>query len=338
MPKGVPLTHHNLLSNARSMISRLKGGPDDVFLSVLPLFHAFGLTGLLIVPLLLGSEVTYARFTPERVANLTAERKASVLIAVPSMYRLLVRSRISADSMRTLRFGISGGDALPASVRDGFRDRFGRELFEGYGLTETSPVVTVNTPEEHKPGSVGRVVPGVNVRIQGPDGKPQPAGEEGEVQVRGPNVMPGYYLRPAENAAAFTSDGWFRTGDFGFLDAEGYLTISGRIKDIIVRDGEKVMPREVEDVLEQHPKVTDAAVVGEPEPGRGEAIVAYVAPAGRDLPSPEELRNFCRGRLAEFKVPRRFIFAPDFPRGATGKILKRELRNWQLAQDHGAEK
>jgi long-chain acyl-CoA synthetase len=325
-PKGVPLTHHNLLSNARGVISRLGAYPDDVFLAMLPLFHAFGLTGTVLLPLLLGAEVTYARFSPERIASLVDQRRVKVFIGVPTMYRLLVRSKVSAGSMQGLRLAVSGGDALPSSVRDAYRQRFDRELLEGYGLTETSPVISVNTPEENRPGTVGRTLPDVQVRIQGEDGTLQPAGKEGEVEVRGPNVMPGYFNRPEENRSAFTPDGWFRTGDLGCLGAEGYLTIAGRIKEVIVRGGEKIMPREVEDVLERHPKVLDAAVVGEPDGERGDAVVAYVAPA-EQAPTAEELRAFCRGWLADFKVPRRFVIAPDLPRGPTGKILKRALRD-----------
>jgi long-chain acyl-CoA synthetase len=329
-PKGVPLTHQNLLSNARGVISRLAEGAGDVFLGVLPLFHAFGLMGSAVIPLLLAAEVTYTRFSPQRIAALIAQRRANIFLGVPSMYRLLVRSRDGEVSLRRLRLVISGGDALPGSIRDAYRQRFGHELLEGYGLTETSPVISVNTPEENQPGTVGRVLPQVEVRIQGEDGSLQRPGTEGEIQVRGPSVMSGYYNRPEESRAAFTADGWFRTGDRGSLDAAHFLTVSGRIKELIVRDGEKIMPREVEEILEQHPKVLDAAVLGEPDGKRGEAVVAFVTAADQP-PNAEELREFCRGRLAEFKVPRRFVIASDLPRGPTGKILKRALQNWKPA-------
>jgi long-chain acyl-CoA synthetase len=329
-PKGVPLTHRNLLSNAQSLIRRLRGNSEDKMLAVLPLFHAFGLTGELIGPLLVGAQVIYSRFAPNRVAAQMAQWGVSVFIAVPSMYRLLLRRKVSADSLRQLRLTISGGDALPASVREAFQECFERELLEGYGLTETSPVVSVNTPDDNRPGTVGRVLPGVEVRIQGPDGSALAAGEQGEVQVRGPNVMQGYYNRPEESQAAFTQDGWFRTGDLGWLDADRYLTISGRIKELIVRGGEKIMPREVEEVLERHPKVFDAAVVGEPDGPRGEAVVAYITPM-EDLPTAQELRDFCRPHLADFKIPRRFVISRDLPRGPTGKILKRALKDWKPA-------
>jgi long-chain acyl-CoA synthetase len=325
-PKGVPLTHDNLLSNARGVIRRLAEHTDDVLIAVLPLFHALGLMGTAITPLLLGAEVTFTRFSPERIATLIAQRHATVFVGVPSMYRLLIHSGISNESLGGLRLAISGGDALPSSIRDAYRQRFGQDLLEGYGLTETSPVISVNTPEENKPGTVGRVLAGVKVRIQ--QGIPLPTGLEGEVQVQGPNVMSGYFNRPEENREAFTPDGWFRTGDLGYLDDAGYLTISGRIKELIVHDGEKIMPREVEEVLEQHPKVLDAAVLGEPDGKRGEVMVAFVTPADQ-LPSTEELREFCRGRLADFKVPRRFVIAANLPRGPTGKILKRAVKDWK---------
>jgi long-chain acyl-CoA synthetase len=332
-PKGVPLTHKNLLSNARGVIDRLGERADDSLLGVLPLFHAFGLMGTAIVPLLLGAEVTYTRFSPQRIAALIAERKANIFLGVPSMFRLLNRSKHMEQSLRSLRLAICGGDALPSSTREAYRERFGHELLEGYGLTETSPVISVNTPEENRAGTVGPVLPDVKVRIRAEEagGMQQPA-TDGEIQVQGPNVMIGYYNRPEENRAAFTDDGWFRTGDLGYVDADGYLTVSGRIKELIVRDGEKIMPREVEEVLDRHPKVLDAAVLGEPDGKHGEAPVAFVTPAELQ-PTAEELRDFCRGRLADFKVPRRFIIAADLPRGPTGKILKRAVRGWKAEHE-----
>lgn len=330
-PKGVPLTHENLLSNARAVITHMGGRSDDVFLALLPPFHAFGLTASMLVPLLLGAEVTFIpRLTPPAVFTAMARRGVTNLVAVPAVYRLLARTGFPPEATGRLRIAISGGDALPAPVRAEFRRRFGLDLLEGYGLTETSPVVCVNTPQDNRPGTVGRPLPGTSVRIAGPEGAGLAPGCEGEVQVHGPGVMAGYFNRPEENAAAFTPDGWFRTGDLGRLDAAGYLTVTGRIKEIIVRDGEKIMPREVEAVLERHPLVEDAAVVGEPEAGRGEAVVAYVVP-GEAVPVEPELRSFCRARLAEFKVPRRFVIARDLPRGPTGKILKRLVRNWTSA-------
>lgn len=325
-PKGVPLTHRNLLDTARTLIARLDARPDDVFLGVLPLFHAFGLIGTVVVPCLVGAEVTYCQFGPDRVADLVARRKVTAFLGVPSMYRMLVRNKAAGPSLQGLRRAVCGGDALPSGVRDAYRRRFGHDLLAGYGLTETSSVVSVNIPGENKPGTAGRPIPGVDVRIVGDDGQTLPVGGEGEIQVRGFNVMPGYFDRPEENEAAFTPDGCFRTGDRGFLDPEGYLTVSGRIKELIIRDGEKIMPREVEDVLECHPGVLEAAVVGEPDGDRGQAVVAFVVPT-EPPPTAEELRVLCRDRLAVFKVPRRFVITTDLSRGPTGKILKRLLQN-----------
>src|SRR4029078_4737874 len=176
-----------------------------------------------------------------------------------------------------------------------------------------------------RPGTAGRPIPGTLVRIWGEDGREQPAGSAGEIQVRGPNVTPGYFQRPEEDAAAFTVDGWFRTGDRGSLDPDGYLSVSGRIKELIIRDGEKIMPGEIEEGLGSPPGVVDAAVVGEPDGGRSQAVVAYVVPA-YSPPTADELRVYCRKKLADYKVPRRFVIAPDLPRGPTGKILKRLLK------------
>ena len=321
-PKGVPLTRANLLSNARALIDRAALKEGEVFLGVMPMFHAFGLTGSLVMPLLLGSEVTYQpRFHPEWTAAVITERKVTVFIGVPPFFGLLARSRGHDEGLRGVRLPVSGGEALPAAYRDAYRQRFGRDVLEGYGLTETSPVISVNLPDENRPGTVGKPLPGVQVRI---------AGEDGEIQVRGPSVMKGYYNRPEETSRAFTADGWFRTGDMGRLDADGYLSITGRIKELIIRGGEKIMPREVEEVLGQFPGVQEAAVIGEPDGDRGEAVVAFIIP-GDTPPAPEALRDFCRARLAEFKVPRRFIIARDLPRGPTGKLLKRALRDWKPA-------
>jgi long-chain acyl-CoA synthetase len=321
-PKGVPLTRANLLSNAQGLIDRFAVKSDEVFLGVMPMFHAFGLTGSLIMPLLLGSEVTYQpSFHPARAAAVIAERKVTVFIGVPPFFGLLARSRGHDEGLRGVRLPVSGGEALPAAYRDAYRQRFGRDVLEGYGLTETSPVIAVNLPDENRPGTVGKPLPNVQVRV---------AGEDGEIQVHGPSVFKGYHNRPEETARAFTADGWFRTGDMGRLDADGYLSITGRIKELIIRGGEKIMPREVEDVLGQFPGVQEAAVIGEPDGDRGEAVVAFIIP-GDTPPTPEALRDFCRARLAEFKVPRRFTIARDLPRGPTGKLLKRALRDWKPA-------
>jgi long-chain acyl-CoA synthetase len=286
------------------------------------MFHVFGLIGTMVGPLLLGAEATYlTRFSPERVAATVAERKITVFVAVPGMFGLLVRSKVSDELLRSLALPICGGEALPSSHREAYRQRFGRDVFEGYGLTETSAVVSVNLPQENKPGTVGKPLPGVQVRI---------AGEDGEVQVLGPGVMKGYYNRPGEDAASFTADGWFRTGDLGTLDAEGYLRITGRLKELIIRGGEKVMPREVEEILSLCPGVLEAAVIGEPDGDRGEAVAAFIVPTDQP-PTQDALREFCRGRLAEFKIPRRFTIARDLPRGTTGKVLKRALREWKPA-------
>jgi long-chain acyl-CoA synthetase len=324
-PKGVRLTHDNLLTTARHLIQRLDARSDDIFVGVLPFFHSFGVTGTVIVPWLLGAEVTYTSFVPDRVADLIHHRRATAFLGVPNMFRLLARSKVPNDALRSLRRAISGGDALPSNIHDSFRQRFGQDLLEGYGLTETCAVVCVNVPGESRPGTAGRPIPGTLVRIWGEDGREQPAGSAGEIQVRGPNVTPGYFQRPEEDAAAFTVDGWFRTGDRGSLDPDGYLSVSGRIKELIIRDGEKIMPREIEEVLGCHPGVVDAAVVGEPDGGRGQAVVAYVVPA-YSPPTADELRVYCREKLADYKVPRRFVIAPDLPRGPTGKILKRLLK------------
>ena len=327
LPKGVMLSHRNLSSNADDCVRAAKLEADHRFLGVLPLFHIFGLTAMINAPIRAGASVYYMpRFSPGTLIRAIRERRSSVLMIVASIYTAMLRARDAGrEDLRSLVYAISGGEALPMRTFEQFREKFGIEILQGYGMTETSAVVSFNMPWQHRVGSVGRPIPNVEVAAFDDDSRRLPAGATGELWVRGPGVMQGYYHKPAESAAAFGPDGWLRTGDAGHVDAEGYIWITGRKKEMIIVGGENVFPREIEAVLEEHAAVAEAAVIGQRDPTRGETVVAFVCCKEGATVSETELREFCRDRLASYKLPRRVIISSDLPRGPTGKILKRKL-------------
>lgn len=321
LPKGVMLTYGNLRSNSDACIAHARMDPEQRLLGVLPVFHSFGLTALTVVPLVLGATTYYLpRFQATGVLEAIRREGISIFMAVPSMYGALLRVREArGEDLGSLYLAIAGGEPLPLPLYEAFRERFGVAIMEGYGMTETGPVVSINMPWAHRPGTVGRPIPGTEVRIA-------EAGEDGvgEILVRGPGVMKGYYNRPEETAAVLERDGWLHTGDLGAVE-DGFVRICGRAKELIIVGGDNVYPAEVENVLLSHPAVGEAAVVGRSHPVRGEVVVAYVILREGQQASETELREFCRDRLAGYKVPREIIVAEDLPRGPTGKILKRAL-------------
>jgi long-chain acyl-CoA synthetase len=327
-PKGVELTHRNLTSNCCDCIATARIQPDHKFLNCIPPFHVFGLLANVIAPVALGASVyCVPRFQPQAVARALKEHNISILMMIPSMYRALLRLKSEGDGcMKSIYLAVSGGEPLPDAVFEGVRDRFGVELLQGYGLTETSPVCTLETPWARKRGSIGKPVQNVAVRVVGPDGRDVPAGEEGEIWIKGPNVMKGYLCRPEETVAAITKDGWFRTGDGGVLDAEGFVTVTGRLKDLIIIGGENVNPREIEDVLESHPAVAEAAVIGMPDASRGEVAIAFVILVPDATVDEMELRSLARKHLAGYKVPKQVRIVSELPRSPIGKVLKRKFR------------
>lgn len=338
-PKGVELTHGNLEANARACLSHARVSKHYTFLGVLPQFHSFGLTALTMLPLLGGATVVYtARFSPGKIFGLIREHRPNVFIAIPSMYGALLGSKkATAEDVASVEFAVSGGEPLPAAVYDGWKERFAIELCEGYGLTETSPVANWATPWAKKRGSVGQALPGVANHIVGDAGQLLPAGQEGEVWITGPNIMRGYHNLPeltAEVVAQVTPADAdapvraFRTGDIGKQDADGFLFITGRLKEMMIIGGENVFPREIEEVLNQHPQVGACAVVGKQDESRGEVPIAFVELAegvDADAFDPKEVRDFLRQRIAQFKVPREVKLLDALPRNPTGKILRREL-------------
>ena len=324
-PKGAELTHGNLIENARIVASDLLAvTPDDVVFGGLPLFHAFGQTCALNAVQSAGGCVTMLpRFSPDKALALLAEHRVTIFEGVPTMYSALlgVPDRAAYD-VSALRVCISGGAAMPVEVLRAFEEAFGCVVLEGYGLSETSPVASFNHPDrERRPGSIGTPVRGVQMQVVDPDGKPLPAGEVGEIAIRGHNVMKGYWRRPEDTAAA-VKDGWFRTGDLGRVDDDGYFSIVGRKKELIIRGGYNVYPRELEEVLHEHPEVAEAAVIGIAHPSLGEEVAAAVALKQGASTTAEEIRAYVKDRVAAYKYPRYVWLVDELPKNATGKVQK----------------
>jgi len=328
-PKGAMLTHRNLCANATAVREAMRLEPGrDVLLVVLPMFHAFAGTVGLLFPLLHGCTIVpLPRFDPGAVLDAIEASQATIFFAVPSMFNILLRMQ-NADvgKFRSVRFAVSGGAAMPAEVMRQFEEKYGTLIYEGDGPTECGPVTCVNPiGGRRKPGSVGREAPSVEMRIMDAAGREVPVGEAGEICVRGPSVMKGYWNRPEETAASFFGE-WFRTGDIGVMDEDRYFFILDRIKDMVIVNGMNVYPRAVEEVLYQHPAVAEAAVVGEPSELHGEVPIAFVVLHPGAEADDKALRSFCRERLGRHEIPRQFHLRESLPKNAAGKILKRELR------------
>ena len=327
-PKGVMLTHANLVCNLRQFGSAVSFTKDDLMLGVLPQFHSFGMTVLTLQPLAGPCGVVYtARFVPAQILRLFREHRPTVFVGLPTMYNALLRAKdATPEDFESLRLAVSGGEPLPEAVFNGFKDRFGITITEGYGLTETSPVTHYSPTESSRRHSVGRPMPGLEQRIVCVDTERDLGpGGEGEIRVRGGNVMRGYFGLPDSTAAVFDRRGFFRTGDIGKVDDEGYLYITGRLKEMLIVGGENVFPREIEEVLDQHDAVIASAVVGRSDPMRGEVPVAFVEICEDHEFDEDALRAHCRERLAGYKVPKEVIRIDELPRNATGKIMRREL-------------
>ena len=326
-PKGVELSYKNLHSNTVDCITTAKLAPDHRFLNCLPPFHAFGLTANVLIPIALGASVyCIPRFSAVAVAEAIRKHRISVFLAIPSMFGGLLRLKSAEpDLLKEAFLLLSGGEPLPESIADGFRQRFGVELHQGYGLTETSPVCTLDLPGTSRFGTIGRAVNNVSIRIVDDSGSTLPPDSDGEIWIKGPNVMKGYRGRPRETASVITPDGWLKTGDCGQIDGDGYVKITGRFKDMMIIGGENVFPREIETVIETHDAVDEVAVIGAPDDSRGEVPVAFVTTLDGKSVTELELREHVRKQLAGYKVPKRIEIRESLPRGVTGKILKRKL-------------
>ncbi|MBP7828360.1 MAG: long-chain fatty acid--CoA ligase [Kiritimatiellae bacterium] len=328
-PKGAMLTHRNLVSNVRSVHAALRFEPGrDVVLVVLPMFHAFAATAAMLSPLLAGCMIVpLPKFDPAQASEAIRASGATLFMGVPSMFNLLLRlPPEDTAKLASLRFAVSGGAAMPVEIMRQFEERFGKVVYEGDGPTECSPVTCVNPiGGRRKLGTVGLPVPGVEMKIMDGQGRELPRGQIGELCVRGPNVMKGYWRLPAETAEAFFGE-WFRTGDLGTEDEDGYFSIVDRKKDMIIVNGMNVYPRVVEELLYKHPAVREAAVIGEPDDLHGEVPVAYLSLKEGAAATEAQVRAFCRESLGRHEIPRRVVFLPDLPKNAAGKIMKRELR------------
>jgi long-chain acyl-CoA synthetase len=326
-PKGVMLTCGNIAANVRQCQEWVEFSRDDMILGVLPQFHSFGLTVLTMLPLATGARAVYtARFIPRKIVDLAKQHRPTALVAIPSMYNALrLMKDAGPEDLRSLRFTVSGGEPLPDAVYDGFHQKFGIEINEGYGLTETSPVTNWCRPSEQRRKCVGRALSGVDQRIVSPDGAVLGPNQDGEVRMKGPNIMKGYLNLPDETAAVFDEHGYFKTGDMGRLDEQGFLSITGRIKEMLIIGGENVFPREIEEVLNRHETVKDSAVIGMQDGMRGEVALAFVELKEGASFDESALKAFCREHIAGFKVPRDIRVVRELPRNPTGKIMRRKL-------------
>jgi long-chain acyl-CoA synthetase len=327
-PKGAELTHANLRRNAdvtRRTTSRIEAG--DIVLGALPLFHSFGQTVALNATMIAGGTLTLVpKFDPGEALETIQRDRVSHFYGVPTMFGALLhhpeRERYDTSSLRTC---ITGGASMPVEVLHGFEAAFGAAVLEGYGLSETSPVASSNPADrERKAGSIGIPIEGVEMKVVDEDDAEVAQGEIGEIVIRGHNVMKGYWQRPEATAEAMRG-GWFHSGDMARVDEEGYFFIVDRKKDLIIRGGYNVYPREVEEVLYEHPQIREAAVVGVPHDEWGEEIGAAVVLHEGEQLSAEEVSAYVRERIAAYKYPRVVWFVDELPKGPTGKILKREL-------------
>ncbi len=332
-PRAAMLSHGNLLANIDQELAGLDHTTaDDIVYAVLPLFHIFGLNVALGTSLAAGATVLLVqRFDPATAVQSIVQREVTVVPGAPPMWVAFSHfDELPADAFRSVRLALSGASRLAPTVAERFRERFGVELREGYGLTEAAPVVTSSAGIPARPGSVGKTLVGVEARLIGDDGEDVPVGDAGEIWVRGDNVFLGYWNDP-EATARVLRDGWLRTGDIAVADQDGYLYLVDRAKDLIIVSGFNVYPAEVEQVLLDHPDVVEAGVLGVPHPHHGEAVKAYVVLAEGATIDEDALIDHACEYLARYKCPSKVIFVDELPRNAAGKLMRRELEGTVLA-------
>lgn len=329
-PKAAVLSHGNFVANVDSCQKHLALVPEDRFLLVLPMFHSFCMTVNCLLPVYIGGSIVMLEsIRPfEKMLRAIAVHKPTVLAAMPQLYNVLARADLPEEVLRSfnLKVCVSGSAALPEAVLRAFEEKFPAPLLEGYGLSETAPVAAINPLEGvRKVGSIGIPIAGVEIKIFDERDTEVPVGEVGELAIRGPNVMKGYFKKPDETAEVFRG-GWLHTGDMGKTDEDGYFYIVDRKKELIISKGMKVYPRQIEELLYAHPKVVDAAVVGRPHETQGEIPIAFISLKEGVEASKAEFIDYLKPKVARYKVPREVIFIKEFPRAPTGKILKRRLR------------
>ncbi|UOE56673.1 fatty acid--CoA ligase family protein [Bacillus sp. CMF12] len=330
-PKGAMLTHKNLYSNAKDVSDYLHMNENDRVITTLPMFHVFCLTVALNAPLMNGATILIdPKFSPKEIFRLAKKYEPTVFAGVPTMYNFLLQyDDGNPEDLKSLRLCISGGAAMPVALLHGFEKKFNVIVSEGYGLSEASPVTCFNPLDKpRKAGSIGQSIMNVENKVVNELGEEVSVGEVGELIVRGPNVMKGYYKLPEETAATIR-DGWLYTGDLAKKDEEGYFYIVDRKKDLILVGGYNVYPREVEEVLYNHEDVVEVAVLGVPDPNLGEAVRCYAVTKNPQL-TEELLLAYCAEHLAKYKVPTSIEFLEELPKNTTGKILRRALRNQVL--------
>jgi len=301
---------------------------DDVTLAVLPLFHVFGLSSVLNIAIRFGGTLSLVpRFDPKAVLDAIERDRATVFLGVPTMFFALLAEDIVGRDLSSLRIAVSGGAAIPGEVIRGWEEKYGVIILEGYGLSESASTATFNvSAQERKMLSIGKRIWGVEVRIVDDQDQPLPPGPNnvGELLLRGHNITKGYYQKPAETEEAFRG-GWFHTGDLGYQDDEDFLFIVDRKKDLIIRGGYNVYPREVEEVLYAHPAVAEAAVIGRPDERLGEEVMAFISLQPGASTTPDEVIVYCKEQMAAYKYPREVRIIDELPKGPTGKILKKDL-------------
>ncbi|MBM2616353.1 long-chain fatty acid--CoA ligase [Actinoplanes sp. LDG1-06] len=329
LPKGAELTHFQMYMNADIPGRLFEIKAEDVVLTVLPLFHVYGMSSAMNLGIRFGCALSLVpRFTPEKVLTAIERDRATIFDGVPTMFgALLAYAEDHPCDTSSLRVCVSGGDAIPAQVFDAFEKRFGVPILEGYGMTETASTITFNpSPDDRRAYSVGKPVWGVEVQIWDEDGRRMPPGRShvGELVTRGYQTMRGYHGHPEATAEAFAS-GWFHTGDLGYADSDGFLFLVDRKKELIIRGGYNVYPREVEEVLYHHPGVREAAVIGVPDERLGQEVKAIVVPRPGHTLTVAELVEYCRERVAAYKYPRLVEFRDTLPLTGTGKVLKKDL-------------
>lgn len=326
-PKGAMLTHLNLYSNAVDIGDYLRINADDRVITVLPMFHVFCLTVALNAPLMKGGTLLIApKFSPQDIFSLSKKYKPTVFAGVPTMYNFLLQyPKSNASDFQSLRLCISGGASMPVALLQNFEKKFHVVISEGYGLSEASPVTCFNPLDRpRKPGSIGTSILNVENKIVNELGEEVPTGEVGELVVHGPNVMKGYYKMPEETEVTIR-DGWLYTGDLARMDDEGYIYIVDRKKDLILVGGYNVYPREVEEIIYNHPDVVEVAVLGVPDPDFGEAVKCFVVSRNPSL-TEANLLEYCQIYLAKYKIPSSIEFLEELPKNTTGKILRRALK------------
>ncbi len=339
-PKGAMLSHANLTSNAAASAEAFGLNAKDNFLLILPMFHVFAWTTNVLVPFTVGAMIVVvdAIRPPKPWLRLMFMHKITCFTAVPQIYAVLADQAkgIKKFALRWVFFlrvrnCISGAAPLMKETSEKFSRAIGLPILEGYGLTETSPVTNCNTLKARRPGSVGKAIPGVKIKIIDENEKELPSGQEGEICVSGPCVMQGYFNLPEATAAAFTKDGWFKTGDVGEVDPDGYLYIRDRIKDMIIVKGLKVFSAQVEDVLLSHPAIAEAAVVGIPDATGDEYVKAFIVLKEGQKAEKQELLNFFKDKLPPYKRPRDIEIRKELPKNALQKVLKRQLRQESMS-------